>query len=224
MSVRVLLVEDDERLLALVQRFLARSGLEVHAERTGHRALEHIVVEQPDIVVLDLGLPDLDGLEVCRRARPHFAGGILMLTARSEDLDEVRGLETGADDYMAKPVRPAVLLARIRALLRRGARPQQRYRIGDLEVDPIRRSARVGDRPVELTDGEFDVLLVLARHAGTPIDRDALYTELRGRPFDGVERTVDNRISQLRHKLGDDARSPRRIKTVRGVGYLLVAP
>ncbi len=221
---RILLVEDDLKLAQLVREYLQQQGYVVEVESSGDDAVTHVLAHAPDLIILDLMLPGLDGLSVCRQVRPHYAGPIMMLTAKGEDLDEVVGLEVGADDYMVKPVRPRVLLARIRTLLRRVQQDepsQAPTRIGALTVDPTTRIASLHGQPILLTTAEFDLLWLLARHPGQPLSRDRIYRELRGIPHDGVDRSIDLRVSHLRTKLGDDARNPARIKSVRGVGYLL---
>ena len=240
MEARLLIVEDDAELARLVADYLAGAGFEVDVEGRGDRAVSRILAERPDLVVLDLMLPGEDGLSVCRRVRPAYRGAILMLTAQGDEVDEVVGLEMGADDYMAKPVRPRLLLARIRSLLRRTERktgttsggvepappvvPETGLRVGDLLVDPARREVELRGRPVALTTAEFDLLELLARHAGEVLTRPDIYRALRGIEYDGLDRSIDLRITRLRRKLGDDARQPTRIKSVRGVGYLLAAP
>jgi len=181
-------------------------------------------------------LPGLDGLSICKEVRPRYSGGILMLTARGEEVDEVVGLEVGADDYMAKPVKPRLLLARINTLLRRVPPgeavpdaselrddPGQRIALGDLIVDAGRRTVTMGDRLVDLTTAEFDLLWLLAQNAGRVLSRERIYAELRGIAYDGLDRSIDLRIARLRKKLGDDGKQPHLIKSIRGTGYLLVA-
>jgi two-component system response regulator RstA len=229
---RILLVEDDARLARLVKEYLeASDALEVSIEGRGDRAVERIVGEQPDLVILDVMLPGLDGLSVLKQARERFAGPILMLTALGDEVDEVVGLEIGADDYVAKPASPRKVLARVRSLLRRVAPsadrappvsgPEPVIRLGALLVDPGRRVASLEDRELDLTTAEFDLLWLLARHAGEILEREAIYRELRGIEWDGLDRSIDLRVLRLRKKLGDDAAHPRFIKSVRGVGYLL---
>lgn len=221
---RILLVEDDVRLAELVKRFLGTEGFDVNVEVRGDEAVARIVAEKPDLVVLDIMLPGEDGLSICRRLRPDYAGPVLMLTARGEELDEIEGLGSGADDYMAKPVRPQLLLARIRSLLRRTAARAQsprRLQVGPLVIDSGRRTVAYADRPIDLTGAEFDLLWYLAQRPGQVVDREALYLALRGIEYDGVDRSLDLRVSKIRKKLADDPKQPRIIKSVRGVGYIL---
>lgn len=229
---RILIVEDDERLAALTKDYLESNGLSVSVEGDGSRAIERIKSEQPDLVVLDLMLPGEDGLAVCRIVRPHYKGPILMLTARTEDLDQVLGLEMGADDYVAKPVRPRVLLARIRALLRRVREEPEvvteetstdnRLSFGNLVVDNAMREAWLDGKSIELTSAEFDLLWLLCSAAGRVLTREEIFHQLRGIEYDGQDRSIDVRVSRIRPKVGDDPVNPRRIKTVRSKGYLFV--
>jgi len=226
---RILIVEDDQRLAELTQEYLQSNGLQVDIESDGGRAAARILKEQPDLVVLDLMLPGEDGLSICRKVRGQFAGPILMLTARTDDMDEVLGLEMGADDYVCKPVRPRVLLARIRALLRRsegGEAPTEnprRLEFGQLVIDSAMREAWLRGASVELTSAEFDLLWLLAANAGRILSREEIFTALRGIEYDGQDRSIDVRISRIRPKIGDDPMHPRLIKTVRSKGYLFVA-
>ncbi len=231
MTTRLLLVEDDARLAALVHEFLLQHGFEVRVEARGDRAVTAILELRPALVILDLMLPGLNGLDVCRAVRPRYAGPILMLTARDDDLDQILGLEIGADDYLVKPAEPRVLLARIRALLRRHAAPSaavgadtatRPLAFGQLRIDRRARRVTWRDAPVPLSTGEFDLLWLLAAHAGEPLTRKALLAELRNLDYDGTDRSIDIAISRLRRKLGDDADPPARIKTLRGQGYQLV--
>jgi two-component system OmpR family response regulator/two-component system response regulator RstA len=228
MIARILLVEDDERLAELTAEYLRKNDFDVAIEGRGDVAEQRILNEQPDLVILDIMLPGKDGLEVCRGVRSRYQGVILILTARDEDLDQILGLELGADDYIAKPVPPRVLLARIKALLRRvpasaaenPASPRKSLTFGKFYISPGTRSATLGGQPIDLTTAEFDLLWLLARHAGSVLSRDDLLQELRGIGFDGLDRSIDARISRLRKKIGDDPDNPTRIKTVRGKGYL----
>jgi two-component system OmpR family response regulator/two-component system response regulator RstA len=227
MSARILLVEDDERLAELTAEYLTRNDLNVAIEGRGDTAEQRIVAEQPDLVILDVMLPGKDGFEVCRAVRPSYRGVILMLTARDEDFDQILGLEMGADDYIAKPVQPRVLLARIKALLRRvpgngdtAPTSVEEKVFGQFRISQATRTAMLGGQAIDLTTAEFDLLWLLASHAGNVLSRDDLLQELRGIGFDGLDRSIDARISRLRKKLNDDPDNPTRIKTVRGKGYL----
>lgn len=229
---RILIVEDDERLATLTKDYLESNGLQVSVEGDGSRAIERIKNEQPDLVVLDLMLPGEDGLAVCRIVRPYYKGPILMLTARTEDLDQVLGLEMGADDYVAKPVRPRVLLARIRALLRRvrdttmvegdELSNDNRLTFGNLVVDNAMREAWLNGESIDLTSAEFDLLWLLCSSAGRVLTREEIFHQLRGIEYDGQDRSIDVRVSRIRPKVGDDPMNPKRIKTVRSKGYLFV--
>lgn len=225
-TARILLVEDDHRLADLTAEYLRRNDFDVQIESRGDTAEARILAEQPDLVALDIMLPGKDGFEVCRGVRPAYKGVILMLTARDEDFDQILGLELGADDYIAKPVQPRVLLARIKALLRRlpagSAAPTEKKEqvFGKFRISQATRTAQLDDTPLDLTTAEFDLLWLLASHAGTILSRDDLLQELRGIGFDGLDRSIDARISRLRKKIGDDPENPARIKTVRGKGYL----
>lgn len=226
MADSLLIVEDDEKLAALVAEFLGKEGFAVETIHRGDEAVPRIIDGNPDLVILDLMLPGLDGFEVCRRVRDAYRGFILMLTARNEDVDEILGLELGADDYVTKPVRPRVLVSRIRALLRRhpetsGSGDSTPVTVGSLQVDPANRAVQRDGAAVDLSSGEFDLLLYLVRRAGQTISRDALYRDVRGIEYDGLDRSIDLRVARLRKKLGDDAKQPALIKSVRGEGYLL---
>ena len=230
-TLKILLVEDDTRLSALIQEYLQKQAMVVSIEHRGDLACERIVTESPDLVILDLMLPGMDGLEVCKAVRPQFAGPIMMLTARDEDIDQVVGLEIGADDYVTKPVQPRVLLARIRALLRRfpqnGIMQTQNqetgeYSYGCFKISTTAREAWLHDETLDLTTNEFDLLWLLASNPGEIFTRDTILERLRGIDYDGIDRSVDIRISRLRKKLGDDTGHPYRIKTIRGKGYLFV--
>ena len=231
----ILLVEDDIRLASLIREYLQQQGLRVAIEQRGDRAVKRIVDEHPDLVVLDLMLPGRDGFEVCREVRPSFPGPILMLTARDEDVDQIVGLELGADDYVTKPVQPRVLLARIRALLRRvqsqsaepkAQQPQEQVNtltFGKLKIDRASRDVLLGEKAIDLTTNEFELLWLLGLHAGEILSRNVILSTVRGIGYDGLDRSVDINISRLRKKLGDTPAQPSRIKTVRGRGYLFVA-
>ncbi len=230
----ILLVEDDRRLGDLVARYLCRNGFDVFIERRGDTAPDRIIKEAPDLVILDLMLPGMDGLEVCRSVRSRYQGPILMLTAREDDMDQVAGLEMGADDYVKKPVEPRVLLARIRALMRRlGEKPagtverskaaaRQELTFNTLTIVQPSRTVKLGGRTVELTTSEFDLLWLLAQNSGKILDRDTIYQKFKGIDYDGLDRSVDLAVSRLRKKLSDDPEKPMRIKTIWGKGYLFV--
>lgn len=223
---RLFLAEDDRELASMVADFLSANGFDVLVEHDGTRALNRIQTEPFDVVVLDIGLPGIDGISICRTVRNDFEGPILILTARGDEIDEVVALEVGADDYMSKPVRPHALLARLRVHLRRvGQSGTQatttRISVDDLLIDTTNRSVSIGDHNIDLTTAEFDLLWLLAKNAGKVIPRDELYQELHGVRYDGLDRSIDLRVSRLRKKIGDDPVQPQRIKSVRSVGYLL---
>lgn len=223
----ILLVEDDRRLADLTAEYFRQNGLSVVVESRGDQALARFAAEKPRVVLLDLMLPGLDGLTICRELREVFDGPILIFTARDSDIDQVIGLEAGADDYVAKPVDPMVLLARTRALLRRAESGDGQGSGGDIVLGRLRISQSAQEvwldkNKVQLTTHEFELLLLLARNAGRVLSRDDIFHKLRGIDYDGLDRSIDGRISKLRKKLDDCAHEPTRIKTVWGKGYLLV--
>ena len=237
---RILLVEDDPELGALTQEYLSDFGFAVALETNGLRSIGRVLSEAPDLLILDVMLPGEDGFNVCRQLRPRFAGPILMLTARSEVIDQVLGLELGADDYLTKPFEPRVLLARVRALLRRGdlamvaqeqctpgaiastetAGATSLLRAGAVAIDDGDRKVYVNGIAVELSDPQYGLLHLLARNAGTILSRQEIFSALRRIDYDGQNRAIDILVSQLRAKIGDDPAAPRMIKTVRNRGYL----
>jgi two-component system response regulator RstA len=225
---QVLIVEDDQRLAELTRDYLENNGLKVTIEGNGALAAQRIIDEQPDLVILDLMLPGEDGLSICRSVRSRYDGAILMLTARTDDSDQIQGLDIGADDFVCKPVHPRVLLARIHALLRRSEPPQspaaeaRRLVFGPLLVDNALREAWLSEQSIELTSAEFDLLWLLVSNAGRILSREEIFTALRGIGYDGQDRSIDVRISRIRPRIGDDPEHPRLIKTVRGKGYLFV--
>jgi DNA-binding response OmpR family regulator len=222
----VLLVEDDLRLAELVSHYLENNGFHVATTDRGDQVVERVQGEAPDLVILDLGLPGKDGFTICRELRPGYSNPILILTARDNDFDHVLGLELGADDYVIKPVEPRVLLARINALLRRSRAKSHldhtSLRFGKLVINTVARAVSLNSQPVALSSAEFDLLAHLAEHAGEIQSRAALFRHLHGREYDGIDRMLDVRISHLRKKLGEDADSSERIKTIWGQGYLFV--
>lgn len=234
-SQSILIVEDDERLALLTKEYLQKNGFIVEIESDGRRAISRIIETKPDLVILDLMLPGADGFTVCRSVREEYKSPILMLTARSDDVDQILGLEIGADDYVSKPVKPRVLLARIQSLLRRSTqdvdanisssasgKASQTLTFGPLDIDNSRREAWVSGDEIDLTSAEFDLLWLLASNAGRILSREEIFGELRGIEYDGQDRSVDVRISRIRSKIGDDPIHPRKIKTIRSKGYLFV--
>jgi DNA-binding response OmpR family regulator len=222
----ILLVEDDLRLSELVSRFLESNGFRVTIVDRGDAAVAQVQRDAPDLVILDLGLPGQDGLSICKQLRPQYDNPILILTARDNDFDQVLGLELGADDYVIKPVEPMVLMARINALLRR-SRTYNRVdaktlRFGQLVINVVARAVTLNSQPIALSSNEFELLLHLAAHAGEIQSREMLFQRLYKREYDGMDRMLDVRISHLRKKLGDEADSSERIKTIWGQGYLFV--
>lgn len=222
---RILLIDDDVRLHELLTSYLEQNGFSVTGAHDGPRGIALLSQSSFDAVLLDLSLPGMDGLDVCRRIREKNAIPIVMLTARGDEADRVVGLELGADDYVPKPFSPRELLARLRAVLRRTStdmRERSDVKVGELSLDPGARSATLKGRALDLTGLEFDLLLGLARRAGRVVPREALLEEAGRGDVSVGDRTVDVHISHLRQKLGDDPKSPRWIKTVRGIGYVLV--
>jgi len=230
---RLLLVEDDPRLAEMLTEYLGQAGFRVTHAPNGRAAMDHIAAADADAVILDLMLPDMDGLDVCRQLRAISDVPVLMLTARGDAIDRIVGLEIGADDYLPKPFEPRELLARLRAILRRRsdlrvpdaqrgapAMDAEVLRFGRLEIDPAAHSARLDGQPCELTAYQFDLLLVLARHAGRVLSRDALMDLLKGEPLEAFDRSIDVHMSRIRAAVEDDPKKPRRIITVRGAGYL----
>ncbi len=230
----ILLVEDDQKLAELIAGYLKRYDLDVLIESHGDIAITRILKEQPDLVILDLMLPGCDGFTVCREVRKDFPGPILMLTAKGDDIDQVVGLEIGADDYITKPVDPRVLLARIHANLRRRGRDTMHSQTtttdetrdtiayGVFCIDRTTRLLTLDDQEIYLSTNDFELLWFLASQAGNIVSRDEIFKHLRGIPYDGIDRSIDMCVSRLRKKLGDDSLKPTRIKTIWGKGYLFV--
>ncbi|MEC7752346.1 MAG: response regulator transcription factor [Myxococcota bacterium] len=224
---RILLIEDDSRLAELTARYLEGVGFVVDREDDGLRASVRIPKEQPDAVVLDLGLPGIDGLEVCRRVRQGYSGPILVLTARDDEVDQVLGLELGADAYVVKPTPPRVLAARLKALIRRSRgewEEGERVVVGPLILDRNRYQARLHGDDLSLSSGEFELLWVLVRFRGRVLDRDQILAALHGEDSEQTSRSIDMMVSRLRAQLGDNPRAPRWIRTIRSQGYLFSSP
>lgn len=224
---RILLVEDDPRLSNLISTFLSSEGFKVSSLDRGDTAVDRIIRTQPDLIILDMMLPGLDGLQVCRQVRPQFKKPIIMITANDDELTEISALNFGIDDFVPKPLRPHVLLARINALLRRSIKQTDDFKsklhVQDIEMDIGNRLALCNHQALDLSDAEFDLLKVLLENAGQLISREHLFKAVRGLEYDGLDRSIDMRISTLRKKL-DDTRPPHRyIKSVRGKGYLFMS-
>ncbi len=219
---RILVVDDEPKIVQLVRDYLERAGFAVSTARDGNEALMRAHPERPDLIVLDLGLPQLDGLEVTRRLRRDSGVPIIMLTARHEETDKVVGLELGADDYVTKPFSPRELEARVRAVLRRqGAPDSEVLRAGDLTLDVPRLRTEVAGRPVQLTATEFQLLTTLARQPGRVFTRSQLLDAIHGVAFESYERAIDAHVKNIRRKIEPDPGTPRYLLTVYGVGYRL---
>jgi len=219
---RILLIEDDLRLAEMVSSYLGAAGFSVTHAPTGHAGIALAGRNGFDALILDLMLPDIDGLEVCRRVRTGAATPILMLTARGDAMDRVVGLEMGADDYLPKPFEPRELLARLKAILRRQGRdePREMLRFGRLQIDPGALEVRLDGEPRPLTSHQFALLLVLARHAGRVMSREAIMDQLRHERLEAFDRSIDVHISRIRAAIEDNPKKPRRVITVRGAGYV----
>lgn len=234
MTQRILIIEDEKQLVRALRGYLEQAGFEVLTAYDGRTGYFMARQEKPDLIILDLMLPEMDGLDVCRALRrdpdPTVAEvPIIMLTARVEETDRVLGLELGADDYVTKPFSPRELVARVRAMLRRlkpvgegRVQAAPLLRAGPLVLDPTRREVRVGGELVDLTPTEYDILYLLMSHPGRPFSRSEILDHVQGIAFEGYERSVDVHIKNLRRKLGDDPRSPRYIQTIYGVGYKFI--
>lgn len=221
---RILLVDDDRKLARLVAEYLGAGGLSVEMAHDGLSGLERARSEPWDVVVLDVMLPRLDGFEILKRLRQHSNVPVLMLTGRGAEEQRIQGLESGADDYLPKTVSARELLARVRALLRRGQRggavpPVAALMVGTLSLHLPSHTARLGEQPLALTPVEFDLLKALALAQGAVCSREQLLAEVSHRDFDGLDRSIDVHIGSLRRKLGDDPRAPKQLLTVRGLGY-----
>jgi DNA-binding response OmpR family regulator len=223
---RVLVIDDDAELCQLVTRFLSREGFEISWASGGAVGFERALAEDYSLIMLDVMMPDTDGFEVLRRIREQSRIPVLMLTARGDTHDRIRGLEMGADDYLPKPFDPAELVARIRAILRRSSpqRPVAAVTVGDIELDGGARNVRRNGIPVDLTTVEFDLLAVLMRVAGSTVSREDLVRNVLGRDFSPFDRSIDTHVCNLRRKLGPLDDGGERIKGVRGAGYLYASP
>ncbi len=226
---RILLVDDEPLIADSLSYSLRREGFEVKAVGDGTQALQEVEDFEPDLIVLDIMLPGMSGLEVCRQLRTHSATPVIMLTARGEEIDRVLGLEVGADDYLAKPFSFRELLARIRSILRRveldrQSTQTQQITLGDLNLDPVARRMFKANQEIQLSAREFDLLSILMRNAGRALSRDELLTEVWGDDWIGDPRTLDVHVRWLRIKVEDDPASPRYIQTVRGHGYRFAGP
>lgn len=221
---RVLLVDDDEGLNALLATYLRRFGCTVRAVTHSEQGLRALKTDPPDIVILDVMLPDIDGFTLCRRIREFSRIPIVILTARGDVTDRIVGLEIGADDYLPKPFEPRELLARMQAVLRRGqaSQSQERVRIGALDVNWATRSAYIDGRDLALTNAEFELLGLFVRNFSRVLSRDRIINETRGIDWEAYDRSIDVLVSRLRQKLGDDPRHPAFIRTVRGAGYIFI--
>jgi two-component system phosphate regulon response regulator OmpR len=219
---RILLIEDDARLAEMVRDYLGEAGFRVARAASGGSGIAMHSREAFDAIVLDLMLPDMDGLDVCRQIRSRAATPILMLTARGDAMDRVIGLEMGADDYLPKPFEPRELLARLKAILRRGAAPRKDdvLRFGHLEIDRAAREVRLAGEARPLTSYQFELLMALAQHAGRVMSRDVLMDLLRAEPLEAFDRSIDVHVSRIRAAIEDDPKKPRRVITVRGAGYV----
>ncbi len=225
----IVLVEDDLALAELIKDFLENYDFKITVVTDGLSAVEVILEQQPELVILDVMLPGQSGMDVCRAIRADYPGMILMQTALDDDIDQVMGLELGADDYVVKQVQPRLLLSRIRALLRRQERTPSPAReinehmldVGNLVIDLQQRHVTLDTETIKLTTAEFDLLHLLARRVGTVVSRDDIAQSIRGFEYDGMDRSIDRRISRLRRTLKDDPNEPKLIKTIRGKGYQL---
>ncbi len=224
LQTKVLVIDDDEELLRLLSAYLSRNGYQVTTSQDPINGIRLIESTQPDMVILDVMMPEIDGFETCRRIRQQSDIPVIMLTARGEVTDRIVGLEVGADDYLPKPFEPRELDARIRSVLRRGrsGTATEKIVIGELEVFPEKFTARLNGRQLDLTSFEFELLCLFVKQRGRVLSRDRLMESLKGNDWSAFDRSVDMQVSRLRQKLGDDPRDPLFIRTVRGVGYIFM--
>lgn len=226
------IVEDDIKLRSMLEEYFVKQDFEVTTFEDGSSAVEAVVQHQPDLLLLDLMLPGMDGLTICRQIRAKYSGKVLMLTASDDDFDHVAALEIGADDFVSKPIKPRVLLARMRMLLRRNSlgeastdidsKPLNTLTYGQLSLNQARKICILDGAQVSMSDSDFDLLWILASSPDEVLSRDFLTQTLRGIEYDGLDRTIDNKVVSLRKKLDDNSATPKRIITVRGKGYLFV--
>lgn len=223
---KILLVEDDEAVAQALVAYLRDNDYDVEHESRGDAAVRRILDLQPALVLLDVNLPGKDGFDICQEIRPKYSGPVIVLTTRGNDLDHVLALEFGADDFISKPAPPRIVLAHVKALLRRvrmgadAGKKHSEYTYGALHIDRLTRTVTLKGVEVAFTAAEFDLLWLLASRAGDILSRNDIMTHLRGIGHDGLDRSIDMRVSRLRKLLDDDTLNPRRIKTVRGKGYL----
>ncbi len=221
----ILVVEDDPSLADWIGDYLLENNFDIALANRGDEAIELVRLDDPDLVVLDINLPVKNGFEVCTEIRAFYQKPVLMLTARGDESDEVTGLETGANDYMIKPVRPKALLARIDTLLgrNRAVSSQHLHEFGEFKINAESRSVTIADTLVDLSSHEFDLLWLLTEHAGKVLSREEMVSQLRGIEYDGFNRSIDILISRIRKKIGDDSNQPTKIKTVWGKGYVFAS-
>jgi DNA-binding response OmpR family regulator len=221
----ILLVDDDMAFTRLVKKYLDDAGYDVSVRHNGLQAIEFTQSHTPKLIILDIMMPETDGLTACKEIRKWYAGPILILTALNDEVDEIVGLEVGADDYIGKPLKPRVLLARVRALMRRNKDNLQigeNFTVGDMSIDNRNRIVRIKNSLLDLTDTEFDLLVYLAERAGTVVSREDIYDNLLNFKYDGIDRTLDIRVSRLRKKISGKNNCQAIIKTVRSKGYLFM--
>lgn len=223
----ILVVEDDTEICRLLRLFLETEGFKISFCHHGIEAVEKIRQLQPDMVILDIMLPGQDGVQVCKQAREFYSGPVLMLTACEDDISELTAFKVGADDYVRKPIKPEVLLMRLQAILRRSQAPtienQESITCDELSINPNRREVLLDQQLVDLHSSEIDLVILLARSQGKAVSRDECFRALRGFDYDGIDRSLDMRISSLRKKIKDQQSPHRFIKTVRGTGYMLAS-
>ena len=221
MNYRILIIDDDERLCGMLQQYLGNAGYQVECRHSAGEGVHTLKHKEFDLLVLDLMLPDGDGLDVCREIRGFSQIAILMLTARGDTMDRILGLEMGADDYLPKPFEPRELLARLKAILRRGQQDNSEIlHFGKLEIDRSSRIVRVDGAAREMTSYQFDLLVALAERPGRVMSREQLLDEVKGEPLEAFDRSIDVHISRIRAAIEDDPKRPSRIVTLRGAGYV----